>query len=258
MPTTQTADRSLIPANGTALYRACRCFLRLLFGVYNRWEVSGREHVPATGGVLLIANHTSYADPPIVGAACLRPVNFMAKAELFRIPVLSAVIRRTHAFPVKREAADQQALRRALHLLDNGQVLLLFPEGTRSPDGRLMPFEAGAAFLALAGKAQVVPVGIDGADRLLPRGKPVLLAAKLRVRFGPPLDLSEFQAQRRSREVLQQACEVMSPALDDARRMPVPPSRHASLQTGDVIKRTCSTTARLLCLIGRLGSLQAE
>jgi 1-acyl-sn-glycerol-3-phosphate acyltransferase len=198
---------------GTPLYRVSRAFLKALFRCYNRWEVSGREHVPASGGVLLIANHTSYADPPIVGAACLRPVNFMAKAELFRIPVLSAVIRRTHAFPVKREAADQQALRRALHLLDNGQVLLLFPEGTRSPDGRLMPFEAGAAFLALAGKAQVVPVGIDGADRLLPRGKPVLLPAKLRVRFGPPLDLARFRGQRRSREMLQETCEVMSAAL---------------------------------------------
>jgi 1-acyl-sn-glycerol-3-phosphate acyltransferase len=198
---------------GTTLYRVSRALLKALFRCYNRWEVTGREHVPGTGGVLLIANHTSYADPPIVGAACLRPVNFMAKAELFRIPILSAVISRTHALPVKREAADQQALRRALHLLENAQVLLVFPEGTRSPDGRLMAFEAGAAFLALAGKAQVVPVGIDGADRLLPRGKPVLLPAKLRVRFGPPLDLARFRGQRRSREVLEQTCEVMQAAV---------------------------------------------
>jgi 1-acyl-sn-glycerol-3-phosphate acyltransferase len=123
---------------------------------------------------------------------------------------------------VKREAADQQALRRALHLLDNGQVLLIFPEGTRSPDGRLMPFEAGAAFLALVGKAQVVPVGIDGADRLLPRGKPVLLPAKLRVRFGPPLDLARFRGQRRSREVLDQTCDAMSAALSAV----LPAERH--------------------------------
>ncbi len=198
---------------GTPLYRLSRAFLKALFRCYNRWEVSGREHVPATGGVLLIANHTSYADPPIVGAACSRPVNFMAKAELFRIPGLSAFISRTHAFPVKREAADQQALRHALRLLSAGEVLLVFPEGTRSPDGRLMAFEAGAAFLALVGKAQVVPVGIDGADRLLPRGKPVLLPTKLRVRFGPPVDLSRFRARRRSREVLQETCDAMSAAL---------------------------------------------
>jgi 1-acyl-sn-glycerol-3-phosphate acyltransferase len=198
---------------GTALYRVSRAFLKALFRCYNRWEVAGREHVPESGGVLLIANHTSYADPPIIGTACPRPVNFMAKAELFRLPGLGAFIRRTHAFPVKREAADQQALRHALHLLNRGEVLLVFPEGTRSPDGRLMPFEAGAAFIALASQAQVVPVGIDGADRVLPRGKPLLLPAKLRVRFGPPLDLSHYRAQRRSREVLEQTCDAMSAAL---------------------------------------------
>jgi len=206
---------------GTPLFRVSRALLKVLFRCYNRWEVSGCEHVPESGGVLLIANHTSYADPPIVGAACRRPVNFMAKAELFRIPVLSAFISRTHAFPVKREAADQQALRHALRLLNAGEVLLVFPEGTRSPDGRLMPFEAGAAFIALASEAQVVPVGIDGADRLLPRGKPILLPAKLRVRFGSPLDLSQYRAQRRSREVLQEACDVISAALSAV----LPPER---------------------------------
>jgi 1-acyl-sn-glycerol-3-phosphate acyltransferase len=206
---------------GTPLFRVSRALLRVLFRCYNRWEVAGREHVPESGGVLLIANHTSYADPPIIGAACPRPVNFMAKAELFRIPGLAAFISRTHAFPVKREAADQQALRHALHLLNRGEVLLVFPEGTRSPDGRLMPFEAGAAFIALASNADVVAVGIDGADRLLPRGKPILLPGTLRVRFGPPLDLSHYRAQRRSREVLQQACDVMSAAI----RALLPPER---------------------------------
>jgi len=214
-------DRTPIPENGTGLYRASRSLLRLLFRLYNRWEVAGREHLPDSGGVLLIANHTSYADPPIVGAACPRPVNFMAKADLFRVPLLSAFISRTHAFPVKRDAADQHALRRALHLLKAGQVLLIFPEGTRSPDGRLMPFEPGAAFLALASQAAVVPVGIDGADRLLPRGKPLLLPAKLRLRFGPPIDLTRSRAQRRNRDLLQQACDLMAAAL----RPLLPPAR---------------------------------
>ncbi len=209
----RTANRMTIPENGTALYRVSCLLLKAIFRSYNRWEVSGREHIPETGAVLLIANHTSYADPPIIGAACPRPVNFMAKAELFRVPMLSAFISRTHAFPVKREAADRHALRHGLHLLKNGQVLLVFPEGKRSSDGRLMPFEAGAAFLALAGDSQVVPVGIDGADRLLPRGKPVLLPAKLRIRFGPPIDLSHLRENRRDRAVLQLACDKMRTAL---------------------------------------------
>jgi 1-acyl-sn-glycerol-3-phosphate acyltransferase len=198
---------------GSSLFRVSRAFLKALFRLYNRWEVSGQEHVPASGGVLLLANHTSYADPPIVGAACPRPVNFMAKAELFEMPVLSGFISRTHAFPVQRGAADQHALRRAVRLLNSGEVLLVFPEGTRSPDGKLMGLEQGAGFVALVSHAAVVPVGIDGADRLLPRGKPVLLPAKLRVRFGPPIDLSRFRSQRRSRDVLAEVCEEMGAAL---------------------------------------------
>lgn len=206
---------------GSPLYRLSRVFLRVLFRLYNRWEVSGREHVPSSGGVLLVANHTSYADPPIVGAACLRPVNFMAKAELFRIPLLAGFIRRTHAFPVRRGSADRAALRRAVRLLRAGKVLLVFPEGTRSPDGRLTELETGAAFIALSGQAQVVPMAIVGADGLLPRGRPILLPAKLRVRFGPPLDLSAFRGQRPTRPVLQQVTDRMAAAFRDL----LPPER---------------------------------
>jgi len=205
----------------TPLYRISKLALSILFRLYNRWEVTGREHVPATGGVLLVANHTSYADPPIVGTACPRPVNFMAKAELFDIPVLSGLIRRTHAFPVRRGRADGAALRRAIRLLRQGRVLLIFPEGTRSAAGRLKEFEAGAAFIAVQAQAQVVPLAIVGADRLLPRGKPILLPAKLRVRFGPPLDLSRLRGQRPTREALEEVCEQMSGAL----RALLPPQR---------------------------------
>jgi 1-acyl-sn-glycerol-3-phosphate acyltransferase len=206
---------------GTPLYRVSRCLLKIFFRLYNRWEVSGREHVPEAGGVLLVANHTSYSDPPIVGAACPRPVHFMAKAELFDMPVLGGFIRRTHAFPVQRGTADRSALRRGVRLLDEGKVLLIFPEGTRSHDGRLKEFEIGAAFMALSAHAQVVPMAILGSDRFLPRGKPILLPAKLRVRFGPPLDLSSFRGRRRTRQALQQVSSDMASAL----RALLPPER---------------------------------
>lgn len=198
---------------GTPLYRACKFLLTIFFRLFNRWEVVGHHHVPKTGGVLLIANHTSYADPPIVGTACPRPVHFMAKAELFSIPLLSGFIRRTHAFPVRRGGADRAALRRAIRLLREGKVLLVFPEGTRSHDGRLKDLELGAAFIALSAQAQVVPLAIIGADHLLPRGKPILLPAKLRVRFGPALDLSRCWCQRLSRELCEQASRQMKAAL---------------------------------------------
>lgn len=210
-----------MPDVGTPLYRSSSVLLRIFFRLFNRWEVTGREHVPPTGGVLLIANHTSYSDPPIVGSACPRPVHFMAKAELFDRPLLGAFIRRTHAFPVRRGAADRTALRRAVRLLREDKVLLLFPEGTRSPDGRLQQLEQGAAFIALSGNAAVVPVGLVGADRLLPKGRPILRPAKLHVRFGPPLDLSDLRGQRLTREILAQACQQMAAGM----RALLPPER---------------------------------
>ncbi len=201
-------------AEGAApLFLLGRFLFRCFFGLINRWEVSGREHVPKRGGVLLIANHTSYADPPIVGAACPRPVHFMAKAELFRIPVLGWLISRTHAFPVRRGGADMSALRRGIRLLKEGKVLLIFPEGTRSPDGKMLPLETGAAFVALSAAAQVVPVGIDGADRVLPPGSPVVRPAKLRVKFGAPVPLDDLRGERVTREAMQGATERMGAAL---------------------------------------------
>ena len=204
------------------LYAVGKCLFAVLFRLYNRWEVSGRRHMPAAGGALLIANHTSYADPPVVGTACPRPVNFMAKAELFTIPVLGAVISRTRAFPMRRGSGDRAALRRAVRLLREGNVLLIFPEGRRSPDGRVLPPEHGAAFIALASGAPVVPVGVDGADRLLPVHSPLIRPAKVRVRFGAPLDLSRWQGQRPTRECLEQVSEQMMAAL----RALLPPDRH--------------------------------
>ena len=209
------------PERAAPLYAIARVFLRAFFRLVARWEVTGRQHVPPEGGVLLIANHTSYADPPIVGTACPRPVNFMAKAELFGIPVLGWLIRRTHAFPVRRGSTDREALRRAVRLLRQRRVLLVFPEGTRSPDGRLMAAEHGAAFIALSGEAQVVPVAIDGADHLLPRHSPIIRPAKLRVTFGAPVALSDLHGQRLTRDVLGQASERMMTALRDL----LPPDR---------------------------------
>jgi len=185
----------------------------LIFRCYNRMEVAGQKNLPPHGGVLLIANHTSYVDPPIVGAATPRPVHFMAKAELFFFP-LGAIIRRTHAFPVKRGGAgNREALRTAVRMLKEGKVLLIFPEGTRSPTGALIPLEQGAAFVALSAGTQVVPVGLDGADKILPYHGHFLRPAKLRVRIGPPVALDDLRGERLTRDVLQTATDRMTEAL---------------------------------------------
>ena len=159
---------------------------RLVFGLRSR----GTAHVPATGPVLLVANHVSHLDSPLIGAASPRYLSFLAKAELFRIPLFGGVIRRLHAHPLRREGADAGALRTALRVLKNGGALLVFPEGTRGEGDILGPAKPGAGMLAVLGGAPVVPVYVGGSGRAWPRGRRFPRPAKVTVTFGSPLRLA--------------------------------------------------------------------
>lgn len=164
--------------------------LRLLF----RWEVTGRHHVPSAGPVLVCANHRSYWDPPIVGCALPRPVRFMAKQELFRIPAFGTLIRWLGAFPVRRGTADLAGLRRALALLREGCAVGVFPEGRRVRGSSLGDGQPGVVLLAAASGAPVLPVAISGSPRPFRR---------LRVRIGEPVDVRQWlpEGRRSSREL---------------------------------------------------------
>jgi len=162
----------------------CHLFFKLTRG----FQVSGQENVPKRGPVVLIANHTSYLDPPALGVASPRRVYFMAKEELFRIPLFGWLLKGLGAFPVKRGTPDRRAFKRALAVLAAGNVLGIFPEGTRSKTGELGPAEEGAAVLALRSGAPVVPAGITGT-----RG-----SGPIRVAFGPPVDTSDLDPKDRA------------------------------------------------------------
>ena len=155
----------------------------LLFRVEGR----GTEHVPAEGPVLIVANHSSVLDPPLVGGMCPRQLTFLAKAELFRIPGFGGLIRRLGARPLRREGADPSALRTARRVLAEGKALLVFPEGTRGEEGRLREAKPGAALLAVQSGAAVVPVYVSGSGRAWPRGRRLPRPAKVVVTFGAPL-----------------------------------------------------------------------
>ena len=157
--------------------------MRLLFRVEGR----GTEHVPAEGPVLIVANHSSVLDPPLVGGMCPRQLTFLAKAELFRIPGFRGLIRRLGARPLRREGADPSALRTARRVLAEGKALLVFPEGTRGEEGRLREAKPGAALLAVQSGATVVPVYVSGSGRAWPRGRRLPRPAKVVVTFGAPL-----------------------------------------------------------------------
>ena len=157
--------------------------MRLLF----RLQARGTEHVPRTGAVVIVANHSSLLDPPLVGSAAPRPLTYLAKAELFDIPLLGALIRGVNARPLRRDGADAGALRTALKVLDAGGALLVFPEGTRGPEGALREAKAGAALLAVLSGAPVVPAYVKGSGAAWPKGRTLPRPAKVVVTFGPPL-----------------------------------------------------------------------
>lgn len=163
--------------------------MRLLF----RLEARDAVRVPATGPVLLVSNHSSVLDPPAVGGAASRKLSFLAKAELFRIPVLGPVLRRVGARPIRRAGADPAAMRTALRVLEEHGALLIFPEGTRGPEGVLRPAKAGAGMLAVMSGAPVVPVYVSGSGRAWPKGRRLPRPGRVTVVFGEPL---RFEATR--------------------------------------------------------------
>lgn len=170
---------------------------RLLF----RLRSVGLENVPAEGPVLVAANHLSVLDPPIIASGARRPFHFMAKAELFRVPLLGGLIRRLNAHPIEREGADAGALRGALALLRAGHVLLIFPEGTRGREGTLRSGRAGAGMLVALSDAPVVPVYIQGTGRALPRGASYPRRVRVTVAFGQPLRFAGGRGRVRYQEI---------------------------------------------------------
>lgn len=181
--------------------------MRLLFGLRSR----GRELVPSQGPVLLVANHSSLLDPPLVGGLARRPVSFLAKAELFELPLFGWFLRRLGAKPLRREGGDPGALRMALRVLEAGGVLLVFPEGTRGEEGVLRSPKPGAGMLAVLSGAPVVPVYISGSGRAWPRGRKLPRPAKVTVRFGAPLAFGDNGG--RKKEVYEAASREMMAAI---------------------------------------------
>ena len=146
------------------MYSLVRFFLYWLFRLVFRCRVCGTENIPAAGAVIIASNHIGNFDPPLIGCHLPRRIYFMAKEELFRFPVFADVIRWLGAFPVKRGSADRQAVKRMLEILVAGQVLGVFPEGTRGKNGILGEPEPGMAMMAIKTGTTIVPVAVKGTD----------------------------------------------------------------------------------------------
>ncbi len=165
-------------------YRFIRAVLRLIYRALFRIQITGAENIPADGGVLLCSNHMSYLDPPIVGIFIKRPVRFMAKEELFKVPVLGPIIDKLGAFPVKRGGISKDSIRTALKVLREGGIMGIFPEGTRNSQSSVA--KKGAAVFALRSDAAVIPVAIIGQYKLF---------SKIKVVYGKPVDLQAYKGK---------------------------------------------------------------
>lgn len=151
---------------------------------YFRGRIYGAENVPQTGAIVVVSNHASHFDPPIVSCSVRRPVAFMAKEELFEVPLLKQTIALYGAYPVKRTAADRSAIRAALTSLANGWATGIFLQGTRTPDGRITSPKLGAALIAAKARVPLIPVSLWGTDRIFPGRSPLPRPVPVTVRIG--------------------------------------------------------------------------
>ena len=168
-------------------YSLIRWFFRGIVNAGFGLTITGADHVPATGPVILAANHRSQIDPIIVAAAVPRRCTFLAAAELLTMPVLGTLIRLFQAIPVKRGRSDRRAIAECLARLDRGEALLIFPEGKIGIDGTLQPAHDGLAFIASKARVPIIPIGIAGTCKVWPLGTRIPRRGQIAVRFGEPI-----------------------------------------------------------------------
>lgn len=181
------------PTRRNWLWASLQALCQVVFTLYFRYRARGIERIPATGGGLILANHQSFLDPLLVGLPLSRPVSFMARDSLFRVPVVGFLLRGTYVFPINRDAASTSSVRDAVARLKHGFLVGIFPEGTRSSDGQVGPFKPGFVSLVRRGKLPLYPVGIAGADEAMPRGAVLPRPRRVCVVFGEPLGPEELE-----------------------------------------------------------------
>jgi 1-acyl-sn-glycerol-3-phosphate acyltransferase len=191
------------------VYSFAKAVCTIILNIFSRWKVEGLEQIPPDGPVILVCNHVSYWDPVLVGCAMPRKVRFMAKAELFSIPVFGKILKLLGAFPIKRGQSDRTALRTALRLLKENEVIGVFPEGTRSKTGKLIPFKSGVNMLAYKAQCPILPMAVINSRKVL-----IGWRYPVRVVFGTPVNLISYD-KRPSGEVLEELNEKIRQAVQD-------------------------------------------
>jgi len=198
----------------------CLGFAKVAF----RLHIEGQEHIPHTGPVILAANHVSYIDPVIIGTSVRRPIRFMAKTELFRVPLFGWLIRQFGAFPVNRHRTNLQAFKLATSLLEAGEIVAIFPEGTRGDGVGLRPAKSGIGLIAARTGAPVVPTFHKGTGKVFPKGAWFPRPYRIAIKFGTPCrfaeqpaGMAEDQIATFSRTIMEKIAALKTSLEDDSR-----------------------------------------
>jgi 1-acyl-sn-glycerol-3-phosphate acyltransferase len=189
---------------------------RLMYAVYFRWEIYNAERVPLQGGVIIAPNHASFLDPPMVGSALHRSINYLGRASLFRYPGIGWLLRQWNSVPVDRNGGGAAGLKAILERLLADGAIILFPEGTRTKDGKLQPARSGIGLIVIKSEAPVVPVRVFGTYECYNRKWKFHMPIRLAVKYGQPMKFEALRAEaktctkQRLKEIYQQvADEIM-------------------------------------------------
>lgn len=170
-----------------SFYKFAKTLMLVIFRIIYRIEVNGINNIPAEGRAIICSNHISNLDPIILGIISPRDISFMAKKELFRNKLFSILFSSLNAFPVDREGSDLSAIRKSLNVLENEQILGIFPEGTRVSEMNLNSAKPGISLIGIKAKSPIIPVFIDTNYKLF---------SKIKVNIGEPLNLNDYYGKR--------------------------------------------------------------
>lgn len=209
------------PLRRNCLWFSLQMIAQLVFTIWFRIRAAGRENLP-TGGALLLINHQSFLDPLMVGVSLRRPVSYLARENLFRVPILGWVLRQTYVMPISRESAGTESLRESIRRMEHGFLVGIFPEGTRSVDGSLSEIKPGFVALVRRAKVPVIPVGVAGTHDAFPRGAWFPRPRRIRIVFGVPMDPDQLMAlcqKGRETELIAWTRQSIQTCLDQANQM---------------------------------------
>src|ERR1039457_2401124 len=200
-------------------YRLGWLGFRLMYATYFRWRVFNPERVPQIGAVILASNHASFLDPPLVGSGLNRAINYLARESLFRFPGIGALLHSWNTVPVDGDGGGAAGLKAILERLLAGGGIILFPEGTRTRDGKLQPARSGIGLIVVKSQAPVVPVRTFGTFEAFGRNHKFPCPRRVSVKYGQPMNFETLRAEAkdcskaRLKEIYQQIADQIMAAI---------------------------------------------